>query len=253
MPGPAGALRCEVFVPPTGTEPLPLTIYLHGGGCVLLDPEAYRPLCSYLASRSRSIVVAPAYRLAPEAPFPAALDDACAVYAWALRHADEIAADRRRIALCGDSAGGYLATGITLAAKARGLPQPRCQILAYPNTDMSGDWPSYHRPELAEMLHEIRWLTGLYAGSHAGDPRASPLRAADHRGLAPAVILAAEYDPLVDQGRAYAHKLAQAEVQVAYILYGGAPHGFLSMAGAIDLARIARSHLAATLAHRLGT
>lgn len=247
VPGPGGSVPCEVFLPEPADGPLPLTIYLHGGGCVLLDPEDYRAICAFLARSSRSTVISPAYRLAPEHPFPAAWEDACAVYRWALSEAGSIGADPHRIALCGDSSGGYLAAAISLAAKADGLPQPRGQILAYPNLDQIGDWPSYREPDFEPTLREVRWLNELYAGKAGADPRASPLLAADHRGLASALVVAAGWDPLVDQGRAYAERLAAAGVPVTHVLYTGAPHGFLSMGAALDSARVALGQIAAAL------
>jgi acetyl esterase len=247
VPGPGGDIRCECFWPEATDETLPLTIYLHGGGCVLLDPEAYRPICSFLAHYGCSIVLVPAYRLAPESPFPAAWEDACAVFRWALENAEQLHADPERIAVCGDSAGGNLATGIALAAKADDLPQPCAQILIYPNLDLLEAWPSYREPAFADTLREIEWLNGLYAGDDAADPRASPLYADDHSRLAPALIVAAGHDPLVEQGRAYAEKLARADVPVTHVLYGGAPHGFLSMAGVLSAARLALRQIAFSL------
>lgn len=249
--GPGGPIPCEVLVPRRSEAPLPLVVYLHGGGCVLLDPGAYRPITSAIAEDADCIVVVPRYRLAPEHPFPAAVEDALAVYRWVLDESASLGADPGRVALCGDSAGGCLSAAITLECARAGLPQPRFQALVYPVTDIGGDWPSYHLDGAEETLREVEWLADLYARGHESDPLASPLRADSHRGLPPALILAAEIDPLLDQGRAYAEKLRESGVPVTHVVYGGMPHGFLSMSGKVDSGALALAHLADVLRRRL--
>jgi acetyl esterase len=244
-------IACEALVPRASDRPLPLAIYFHGGGCVLLDPGAYRPISSAIAEDADCIVLVPEYRLAPEHPFPAALEDAIAVYRWAIEEAGTLGADLSRVAVCGDSAGGYLATEITLDCAQTGVPQPSFQALVYPSTDLAGDWASYRLAGVEDTLREVEWLTQLYAGDDKSDPRASPLCAASHRGLPPAFILAAELDPLLDQGRAYPRKLSDSGVPVTHVVYSAVPHGFLSWSGKVEAGRIALAQLAAVLRRQL--
>jgi acetyl esterase len=250
--GPGGRISCELLIPPGGDGAEgPHVIYFHGGGCVLLDPEAYRPVTSAIAEDAKCTVIVPRYRLAPEHPFPAAVEDAIAVYRWAIRDGDGLGADPARLALCGDSAGGCLSAAVTLDCARSGIPQPAFQALVYPCTDVARDWPSYHLDGVADTLREVEWLTEMYAGGHESDPLASPLRASSHRGLPPAFILAAEVDPLLDQGRAYAEALSASGVPIAHVAYSSLPHGFLSMSGKVDAAALALSQLAEVLRSRL--
>jgi acetyl esterase len=247
VPGPAGEIACDLVVPRAATGPLPVLIYFHGGGCVVLDPEAYRPITTALAEEGDCIVIVPRYRLAPEHPFPAAVEDASAVYRWAIATASAIGGDPTAVGICGDSAGGYLCAEVTLECARVGLPQPRLQALVYPCTDMAEDLRQYRSPELEDIVREIEWLTGLYAGTHRADPMASPLRAPSHEGLARTFIMSAEVDPLLAQSGAYADLLATAGVPVTHVIYRFMPHGFLSMSGKVSVARIALVQLGSVI------
>jgi acetyl esterase len=251
IPGPAGPISCELVVPRQTDNSLPVLIYFHGGGCVVLDPEAYRPITTVLAREADCIVIAPRYRLAPEHPFPAAVDDAVAVYRWALASVASLGGEPNAIAVCGDSAGGYLSAEVTLECVKSQLPQPIFQALVYPCTDMADDWSRFESAELGDTVREVEWLTGLYAGQHRSDPKASPLRADSHRGLAPALVVSAEVDPLLDQGRAYAERLARSDVPVMQVVYRFMPHGFLSMSGKVSTSAAALTQLGSVLRHSL--
>jgi acetyl esterase len=222
VPGPNGDVPCLVNTPRLSDEPLPVLIFFHGGGLMLLSAEDFQPVCTALAAAADCIVVNVDYRLAPEHPFPQPLDDAFAVYQWCLSHAGDLGGDPNRIAVGGDSAGGYLATALCLDARAIGLPQPVLQLLI--------------------DLH------AAHCGDQLLNPRASPIHAADHRGLAPAFILAASHDPFVDQGRAYAAVLAAAGVPVEYSCYQGTIHAFVTMGGAVNVANTAVAEAAAAVA-----
>jgi len=245
--GPSGDIRVLVNRPGAPDATLPILVYYHGGGCVVLDADAFTPICTELADRAHCIVVNVDYRLAPEHPFPASLDDAYAAYCWVLEHADEIGGDRARVAVGGDSAGGYLAAAACLEAKAHGIAQPLQQILVYPAVDMADRSESMITIDAFINEAMITGLNALHVGDHVLDPRASPLRAKDHAGLAPAFILAAGHDPLVDQGRAYVAALRKADVPVEYRVYEGTVHAFFTWGGAVDRADEAVSDVAAAL------
>ncbi len=247
VPGPNGEIRCLVNRPAGDAKVLPVLVYYHGGGCMVLDADAFTPTCTQLADQAQCVVVNVDYRLAPEHPFPAPLDDAFAAYCWVLGHAGEIGGDPDRVAVGGDSAGGYLATTTCLEAKKHGVAQPVRQILIYPEVDVA---------DRSESMITIDAFVneGMLAGIHAAhvgdkvlDPRASPLRATDHRGLAPALVLAAGHDPLRDQGRAYAAILRRADVPVDYHVYEGTVHAFFTWGGVVDRANDAVSEVAADL------
>lgn len=250
IPGPAGDIRCKVYVPRKTKDALPVLIFYHGGGVVALSPETYNSSSTVLAAGADAIVVIPDYGLAPENPFPKPLEDCYAVLRWVQENAGEIGGDPERVAIAGDSGGGYLAAAVALEAKRLGTPQPVYQILIYPMTDMAGKSPSW--VSIDHFINEplLDWTISVHPGhENRLDPRASPLLAPDHSGLAPALIVAAELDPLVDEGKAYATKLQAAGVPTTYTLYAGAIHGFLSMAGIADIGGIALQHVCGTLRH----
>ena len=246
VPGPNGDVRCIVNRPTDGDH-LPVLVYFHGGGCVLLTADDLNPVCTILAAKAECIVVNVDYRVAPEHPFPAPLDDSFAVYKWCLEHAAEIGGDPSRVAVAGDSAGGYLSAAICLDAKAAGIQQPVVQVLIYPQVDMADR--SASMIEIDAFVNEpmLAGLVAAHVGDAVLDPRASPLRAADHSGLAPAFILAAANDPLVDQGRAYAAILRRAGVATEYSCYDGMIHAFFTFGAAVDVANDAVSEVATKL------
>lgn len=248
IPGPNGDVPCLVNTPRRADETLPVLIYYHGGGLMLLSADEFQPLCTALAAAADCIVVNVDYRLAPEHPFPQPLDDAFAVYQWCRDHAQEIGGDPSRIAVGGDSAGGYLATAVCLDAKRLGVPQPIHQLLIYPDIDTANRSESMVTIDAFVNLAMITSMHDAHCGDDRLNPRASPIHAPDHSGLAPASILAASHDPLVDQGRAYAALLRANGVPVTYTCYAGTIHAFVTMGGAVDVANRAVADAAKGLA-----
>jgi acetyl esterase len=244
----ADGVPVRIYRPARGEAPG--IVYFHGGGWVLGGLESHDPLCRALSARSGCAVIAVDYRLAPEHPYPAAVEDAWTAATWAR--------DRfSRLAVAGDSAGGQLAASIALRARDAGLALA-LQLLIYPATDYGSDTRSYRENAEGRGLTaaEMRWLWSQYVPdeARAGEPDCSPLRARDLTGVAPALVLTAEYDPLRDEGEAYARRLADAGVAVALRRYEGLIHGFVRMPamitranGAIDeIAGASRSALAGT-------
>ena len=232
IPGPAGDLPVRVFRPSAATG-LPLLLWFHGGGWVTGNLDTHDQLGRLLADHVGAVVVSVDYRLAPEAKFPAAADDCLAAYEWALAHADEVGADSTRVAIGGDSAGGNLAAVVALDARERGLPQPKLQLLVYPVTDYEFDSDSMIDNAKGYFLETegMRWFWDHYARTPAdfADPRYSPMQASDVSGLARAVVVTAEYDPLRDQGEAYARRLTDAGVSTEAVRADGLIHGFFGM------------------------
>jgi acetyl esterase len=211
---------------------LPLLVFIHGGGWVVGSLDTYDGVCRALANRVPCRVVSVDYRLAPEHPFPAAVEDSWAVTRWAFEQSD-------RVAVAGDSAGGNLAAVMALRARDAGLPLA-CQLLVYPVTDHSFDTASYSANASGFGLTEagMRWYWEQYlAGSDGGHPEASPLRAEDLSGAAPALVVVCEYDPLRDEGVAYAERLQAAGVPVRLSEYQGMIHGFFRLGSVMDRAQ----------------
>ncbi len=233
VPGPAGDIRAKVYTP-AGEGPFPVLAYFHGGGCCLMAPEDYDGTSTALAEDVGCIVVAPAYRRAPENPFPAPLEDCFATYRWLRNNAGEIGGDASRVSIAGDSGGGYLASAVAQEAKREGAVQPVLQVLIYPMTDMGGLPPSRIEETMFLDDRTLQWVIGMHVGENRLDPRASPILEPDVSGLAPAIVIAAQIDPLRDEGKAYASKLRNAGVPVQYHLYEGVVHGFFSMGGFCD-------------------
>jgi acetyl esterase len=256
-PSPAGGVPVRIHRPlgaPAG-QALGGVLYLHGGGWVAGDLDTHDRVCRGLANRSGAAVIAVGYRLAPEHPFPAALEDGLAALAWTRAHAGAIGVDPGRLAVAGDSAGGNLATVIARRDRdAGGTPPLILQVLVYPITDGAMDTPSYTAN--AEGYHLTRagmgWYWGHYlAGADPLHPDASPLRAADLGGLPPALVLTAEYDPLRDEGEAYADRLRAAGVPVDCRRRAGMVHGFLRWAGAVDDASATLDEIGAAIREAL--
>jgi acetyl esterase len=219
---------------PTREAGLPLIVYFHGGGFVMGSVADSDPLCRSLANASGCAVLSVEYRLAPEHKFPAAVEDACAATAWAASHAPGLGCDAARLAVAGDSAGGNLAAVTALHARDRGAPAIARQLLIYPATDMAGEYASVaeHGEGLLLTRADMAWFGGHYLRGEAdrADPRASPLRWGSHAGLPPAMIVTAEYDPLRDEGEAYAQRLRAAGVEVDLRRAAGMTHGFWTLA-----------------------
>jgi len=229
--GAAGPLRGRLYVPPHSPAPGGLLVYFHGGGFVVADLETHDTSCRFLAARSGTRVLAVDYRLAPEHPFPAAIDDALAAFRWAAANAAELGADPARIAVGGDSAGGNLAAGVARLSAGRD-PAPAFQLLLYPWVDLAEKRPSYRLFGEGFYLTEsdLDWYRGHYLArdADAQDPRCSPLRAETLAGAAPAYLATAGFDPLRDEGEAYAARLEAEGVPVALRRHRGLIHGFFN-------------------------
>ena len=225
-----GGIPARRYQPRNGPKAKAVLLYFHGGGFVVGDLETHDPHCRTLASESGSVVVAVDYRLAPENPYPAAIEDGLAALKWAAREYPGWT-----LGVAGDSAGGTLSAVVALHARDLGIPLA-LQMLIYPAVDQKGDFPSRVRLADGYLLTQadIEWFTEQYFVGRAGpvlEPDASPLRAASHAGLAPALVLTCGFDPLVDEGDAYAEALKRAGVPVRHVRLEGSIHGCLGLAG----------------------
>lgn len=248
VPGPAGDIRCKLYVPKKTDKLLPALAYFHGGGVCLLSPDDYHGQSSVLSEEADCIVLAPAYRLAPEHPCPAALDDCYAVMRYLQEKGNEIGVDQQRVAIAGDSGGGYLTCAVTHKAKREGTPQPILQIPIYPVVDVGCETRSRLEQDTFLQTDVVKYTVGeLYAKGNILDPIVSPLREKDFTGLAPAYIITAEFDPLRDEGEIYAHKLRAAGVRTFYHCYENMYHGFFSFGALFDVARLANQHVSGAL------
>ena len=260
VPSRAGPLRCRLYAPAdVAGEALPLILYFHGGGFVVGDIEAYDLQSRLLARETGALVLVPDYRLAPEHPFPAALEDAETLLEWAFGHAASLGAVPARIAVAGDSAGGSLAAHCARHARARSLPLAG-QALFYPVTDFTAyadgtRYPSVQAFSSGYFLDRVmmEWFMDLYLPerSLAAEPRASPILAPDLAGQAPALIVTAGFDPLRDMGHAYADKLSQAGVPVRRLCFESLIHNFLGMIGGVEAAARAFDGISGDLRDRL--
>ncbi len=228
-PGPAGPIPLRIY-DPGGAGPKPAIVYFHGGGWVLGSIETHDHYCRCLANASGMLVVSVEYRLAPEHPYPAAVDDCYAATKWVSEQAAELGADAARICVAGDSAGGNLAAAVALKARDEEAPKLAFQVLIYPILDHNFDTDSYLRN--MEGFHLTRdamiWFWDLYVPDNArrGEDYASPLRADNLEDLPPALVITAEYDPLSDEGEAFVKRLQAAETPVELVPYPGTIHGF---------------------------
>lgn len=245
VPGAEGDLDARLYRP-TGGGSLPLLVYFFGGGWTLGNLETCDGICRRLCAGARCIVVSVAYRLAPEHKFPAAPRDCHAATSWLADNAAALGADPARVAVAGDSAGGNLAAAVTLLARAGG-PALTCQVLVYPNTDYRADTASMRENTDPSFFNSrsVAWYWGHYLADPAdgANPLAAPLRADDLSGLPPALVLSAEYDPLRDEGEAYARRLREAGVPVELIRYDGMAHGFFTMTGMLPASRMATARV----------
>lgn len=252
--GPAGDLPLRIYWPARHRSP-PVTMFFHGGGFVICDLESHDPLCRAMCNATGSIVISVDYRRAPEDPFPAALDDSFAATRWAATSAEELGGDPARIAVAGDSAGGNLAAAVALRARDEGGPPLVFQLLIYPMTNHDFSTESYRENGEGYYVTEsaLRWYWDQYLAdpSHGAHPYASPLRADDLSGLPPAFVLTAEYDPLRDEGEAYAERLRRAGVNVTAVRYDGMFHGFFSLASTLDAGRRANREAFAAMREAL--
>jgi acetyl esterase len=234
VPGPGGDIPVRVYVPTDEPGPRPVLVYFHGGGWVIGSVETHDGTVRAVAEGSGVTVVSVDYRLAPENPFPAAIEDCLAAVRWVVQHAGELAIDPDRLALGGDSAGGNLAAIAAQELKAAGDASVRFQLLVYPVTDGTMAHPSIDENAEGYFLTKatMAWFWQQYVGD--GDrtgPRVSPLHARDEALAAapPTLVITAEYDPLRDEGEAYAARLAAAGIDTTATRYDGMIHGFFSL------------------------
>ncbi len=253
IPVAGGDVPIRIYTP-SGAEaatPLPVLIYFHGGGWVVGNLEAADIPCRHLANKAQCIVVSVEYRKAPEHKFPTPAEDAYAAVCWVHDHADELGADRSRIAVGGDSAGGNLAIVTTMMSRDR-CGVPLCfQMLLYPATDHNFGTPSYRDNAEGYLLGtaDMAWFWNHYLpeGDDGSHPYASPLRARDFSRLPPALVITAGFDPLRDEGDAYAERLAAGEVSVRHLRYDDMIHGFFWMPGVLSRAHEAYNACAQAL------
>jgi acetyl esterase len=233
---------------------LPALVFFHGGGWVIGDVDTHDVLCRQLTAEAGIVVVNVDYRLAPEAKFPAAADDAWAATKWVVANAGKLGIDPRRLAVGGDSAGGNLAAVVALMARDAGVPLAY-QVLLYPVTEVGVETRSYSDFAEGYMLTRdaMLWFFDQYLPGKdaAADWRVSPMRAKSLAGVAPALVITAGFDPLRDEGDAYARKLRDAGVTVDHVCYGGMFHGFVPMGRLLDTANRAVSHIAGSLRQAL--
>lgn len=235
VPGPAGEVPVRVYRPEVD-GPVPTVVFFHGGGFVLGDLDTHDDHARLLCHEVGAVVVSVDYRLAPEHPFPAGLEDCVAATGWAAANVADLGGRADRLAVAGDSAGGNLAASVALACRAGG-PALAGQLLLYPGTDFRQDGVDYpSRVDNGEGLFltaaDMAWFGDHYLGAadeHRSDPRASVVLAPELSGLPPAVIGTGEYDPLRDEGEAYAAALERAGVPVVLRRYDGLIHGFFGM------------------------
>jgi acetyl esterase len=265
IPGPAGSIPARLYVrpdrsrprgpetpsPPTSSPPRPLIVYFHGGGWCVGGLGTHDGACRFLATHGGANVLSVDYRLAPEHPFPAAVDDALAAFRWAAESPEALGADPARIAVAGDSAGGNLAAAVSLLARDLDGPKPALQALIYPVTDAVGGQRSRDLFARGFLLTkaDMDWFESHYLPDPAtsADPRVSVLRAEDLAGLPPAYVATAGFDPLRDEGEAYAERMRAAGVRVALRRHTGLIHGFANMTAISSTARDAMHELAGAI------
>jgi acetyl esterase len=249
VPGPAGEVPVRVYTPVAAeAATLPALVFFHGGGFVIGNLDSHDALCRQLANESGCKTVSVDYRLAPEAPFPAAVEDCFAAVQWVEKNASDLGVDPNCIALAGDSAGGNLAAVISLMARDKGGPPICFQLLIYPVTRPEADTESMRALAEGYLLEKdtMDWFMAQYKPEKA-DWRASPLDAEKLENLPPALVITAGYDPLRDEGKLYADRLKAAGNQVDCVNYDGQIHGFFNMAGMIEESKKA----IAAAAHKL--
>jgi acetyl esterase len=252
LPGPAGTITTRVFYP--GIANAPILLYFHGGGWVVGDVSSHDEVCRQLCAGANAIVISVNYRLAPETPFPGGLEDCYAATQWAAEHAADLGGDSARVAVGGDSAGGNLAAAVCLLARERGGPALRHQLLIYPVTDSNFERPSYRDNAdgylLTRGMMQWFWQQYLEDPGQADNPLAAPLHA-DLAGLPAATVITAGFDPLRDEGQAFAAKLEASGVAVEHLEFKGMIHGFVSMDAGLTQTRVAVEYLCQRLKNAL--
>lgn len=252
IPGVAGTIPARFYDPGgLGLEKRPLILYFHGGGWTIGDLDTCDSVCRFLALNVPATVLSVDYRLAPEHPFPAAVEDALAAFDWAAVDNRRLGADPDRIAVAGDSAGGNLAAAVSLLARDNGGPRPAMQALIYPVTDAVGGQQSRTTFAKGFLLAkaDMDWFEHHYLqpGTDQADPRVSMLRAENLAGLSPAYVTTAGFDPLRDEGEAYAERMQEAGVEVTLRRHPDLIHGFANLTAVSSTARTAMLELASAL------
>jgi acetyl esterase len=257
IPGPGGEIPVRIYVP-KGNGPFGVLVYFHGGGWVVGNIEMTDQPCRMLTNAGRCVTISVDYRLAPEHKFPAGPEDCYAATKWAADNAAALNCDVARIAVGGTSAGATLAAAVALMARDRGGPRVAYQLLVYPATTSALDTPS-HRQFAKDSYYilsraDMEWFWGHYLGSEAdrANPYACPAYATTLRGVAPAFVITAEYDPLRDEGEAYAARLREEGVQVVLRRYDGVTHGFFGMPAQLDKAKAAIAEAGSALRITVG-
>jgi len=257
VPGPAGEIPVRIYAPRPAGQPLPVLVWLHGGGHVVGSLDSYDALCRQLALQGDCIVVSVAYRLAPEHKFPAGVVDSFAALQWAAQQAAEFGGDPARMAIGGDSAGANLAAVCAILARDAQGPALRFQLLVYPRTAPDEELPSHHAFAEGYLLTRktILWFHDHYRAGAADreDFRYAPLICADLSRLPPSLVIIGEFDPLRDDGIAYARRLRDAGNIVELTDYAGMVHPFFSMGGAVDAGRTAVTQAATALRAACGS
>jgi acetyl esterase len=250
IPGPAGQILIRIYGPDS-SKALPAVIYYHGGGWVTGSLDTGEIICRALAGKTGYRVISVAYRLAPEHPFPAALEDAYAALKWVYEHAKEIKVNPTRIAVCGESSGGNLAAAVCLMARDRKGPSIKFQALLYPVLDANFETVSYNEYAQGYILEKenMMWFWDQYVSNikERNNPYVAPLRETNFYGLPPALVITAECDPLCSEAEAYASKLRDSKIPVLYQKFAGMVHGFLKWYGVVDKATMAMIFLSAML------
>lgn len=257
LPGPGGAIAYRRYWPlGVDEKTIPTLVYYHGGGFVIGNIETHDSTCRRVANKSRCQVISIDYRLAPEHPFPAPVDDALAAFRHIRDNAAAFDTAADRIAVGGDSAGGNLAAVVCQQAKKASETMPAFQMLIYPATDSVGHVASRRAKGEGYFLTQelMDWFFGHYtpAGTDLRDPRMSPLLVEDLSGLPPAYVLTAGYDPLRDEGLAYATKLRATGVRTVYSEFPGTIHGFFSLTKFLRQGLVANDEAAGVLAAFFG-
>jgi len=242
IPGAGGRIPIRIFRPEkAATKPRGILVYLHGGGWTIGDVAAYDKPCRYLAAKSGCIVVSVGYRLSPEAKFPAAIEDCLTAFRWVVEHAASLGGRPDCVAIGGDSAGGNMAAVCSLQLRDEGGPQPAFQVLIYPATDLANHRPSYQScgHDFLLTIPLMEWFVAHYLAdpAQAQDPRVSPLQASDVGRLPPTFLCTAGFDPLRDEGKAFAEKLQAAGVPTIYRNFESLTHGFVGFTAIAAAAR----------------
>jgi len=255
IPGPAGDLPTRVYAPRGATQPLPITLFFHFGGFVIGSRYICEGFCGLIAERANTIVLNVDYRLAPEHPFPAPIEDALAAYQWTIEHATELGGDAAHIAVAGDSAGGMLAAVIAQEAKRQGWQKPVCQLLIYPWLVPHSGMASYDDYAEAYPLNSatMAWFGSHYFTAEEQKEHAwsAPLNESDLSGLATAIVITAGYDPLRDEGEAYAKRLNEAGVETTFRCYKSLTHSFSMLGGVAPATQRAMEEIADDLKRKL--